>query len=153
MLTCLMDALSRNHDVSLYSLKNLPQSGIHGINREQIHIYCKEMNLYEKVRRSAADFLVTKTPLFSSALGCRLYAAARYTSGFKKALTNHLNKHQYDVVIFGSGFEDSLLLALTKNKLLPSMRILTWSHASYDNYFTNMGSFFSRYMKEAIKAY
>ena len=45
MLTCLMDALSRNHDVSLYSLKNLPQSGIHGINREQIHIYCKEMNL------------------------------------------------------------------------------------------------------------
>ena len=47
MLTCLMDALSRNHDVSLYSLKNLPQSGIHGINREQIHIYCKEMNLYE----------------------------------------------------------------------------------------------------------
>ena len=59
VLTCLMDALSRNHDVSLYSLKNLPQSGIHGINREQIHIYCKEMNLYEKVRRSAADFLVT----------------------------------------------------------------------------------------------
>ena len=111
------------------------------------------MNLYEKIRRSAADILVCKTPLFSSALGCRLYAAARYTSGFKKALTNHLNKHQYDVVIFGSGFEDSLLLALTKNKLLPSMRILTWSHASYDNYFTNMGSFFSRYMKEAIKAY
>lgn len=33
------------------------------------------------------------------------------------------------------------------------MRILTWSHASYDNYFTNMGPFFSRYMKEAIKAY
>ena len=33
VLTCLMDALSRNHDVSLYSLKNLPQSGIHGINR------------------------------------------------------------------------------------------------------------------------
>lgn len=153
VLTCLMDALSRNHDVSLYSLKNLPQSGIHGINREQIHIYCKEMNLYEKVRRSAADILVTKTPLFSSALGCRLYAAARYTSGFKKALTNHLNKHQYDVVIFGSGFEDSLLLALTKKKLLPSMRIMTWSHASYDNYFTNMGAFFSRYMKEAIKAY
>ena len=153
VLTCLMDALSRKHDVSLYSLKNLPQSGIQGINREQIHIYCREMNLYEKIRRSAADILVCKTPLFSSALGCRLYAAARYTSGFKKALTNHLNKHQYDVVIFGSGFEDSLLLALTKNKLLPSMRILTWSHASYDNYFTNMGSFFSRYMKEAIKAY
>ncbi len=153
VLTCLMDALSRNHDVSLYSLKNLPQSGINGINREQIHIYCKEMNLYEKVRRSAADILVSKTPLFSSALGCRLYAAARYTSGFKKALTKHLNKHQYDVVIFGSGFEDSLLLALTKKKLLPSMRIMTWSHASYDNYFTNMGSFFSRYMKEAIKAY
>lgn len=148
-----MDALSRKHDVSLYSLKNLPPSGIQGINREQIHIYCREMNLYEKIRRSAADVLVCKTPLFSSALGCRLYAAARYTSGFKKALTNHLNKHQYDVVIFGSGFEDSLLLALTKNKLLPSMRILTWSHASYDNYFTNMGSFFSRYMKEAIKAY
>lgn len=153
VLTCLMDTLSRNHDVSLYSLKNLPQSGINGINREQIHIYCKEMNLYEKVRRSAADILVSKTPLFSSALGCRLYAAARYTSGFKKALTNHLNKHQYDVVIFGSGFEDSLLLALTKKKLLPSMRIMTWSHASYDNYFTNMGSFFARYMKEAIKAY
>ena len=38
VLTCLMDALSRNHDVSLYSLKNLPQSGINGINREQIHI-------------------------------------------------------------------------------------------------------------------
>lgn len=33
------------------------------------------------------------------------------------------------------------------------MRIMTWSHASYDNYFTNMGAFFSRYMKEAIKAY
>lgn len=57
------------------------------------------------------------------------------------------------MVIFGSGFEDSLLLALTKKKLLPSMRIMTWSHASYDNYFTNMGAFFSRYMKEAIKAY
>ena len=82
VLTCLMDALSRKHDVSLYSLKNLPQSGIQGIDREQIHIYCREMNLYEKIRRSAADVLVCKTPLFSSALGCRLYAAARYTSGF-----------------------------------------------------------------------
>ena len=130
VLTCLMDALSRKHDVSLYSLKNLPQSAIKGSDREQIHIYFSEMNLYQKIRRSAADVLVCKTPLFSSALGCRLYAAARYTSGFKKALTNHLNKHQYDVVIFGSGFEDSLLLALTKNKLLPSMRILPWSHAS-----------------------
>ena len=58
VLTCLMDALSRKPDVSLYSLKNLPQSGIQGIDREQIHIYCREMNLYEKIRRSAADVLV-----------------------------------------------------------------------------------------------
>ncbi|WP_300776326.1 hypothetical protein [uncultured Akkermansia sp.] len=80
VLTCLMDALSRNHDVSLYSLKNLPQSGINGINREQIHIYCKEMNLYEKVRRSAADILVSKTPLFSSAPGYTRPRATRQAS-------------------------------------------------------------------------
>lgn len=153
VLTCLMNALSRNHDVSLYSLKNLPQSDAYRMNREQIHIYCKEMNLYEKIRRSAADILVSRTPLFSSAFGCRLYAAARYTTGFKKALADHVNEHQYDVVIFGSGFEDSLLLALIKKRLPPGTKILSWSHSSYDNYFTGMGAFFSRYMKEAIKAY
>lgn len=153
VLTCLMNALSRNHDVSLYSLKNLPQADAYGMNREQIHICCKEMNLYEKMRRSAADILVSRTPLFSSPLGCRLYAAARYTSSFKKALADHIKEHQYDVVIFGSGFEDSLLLALVRKRLPPGTRILAWSHSSYDNYFTGMGVFFSRYMKEAVKAY
>ena len=77
VLTCLMDALSRNHDVSLYSLKNLPQSGINGINREQIHIYCKEMNLYEKVRRSAAKPLCSAPP---SAAGYTRPRATRQAS-------------------------------------------------------------------------
>lgn len=153
VLTCLMNALSHEHDVSLYSLKNFPQSDAYGINRKQIRIYCKEMNLYEKIRRSTADILVSKTPLFSSSFGCRLYAAARYTSSFKKALASHINEHQYDVVIFGSGFEDSLLLALVRSQIPLHTKIISWSHTSYEDYFGIKGNYFSSYFHHALRIF
>lgn len=153
VLTGLMNSLSREHDVSLYSLKNLPQSDAYVINREQIHIYCREMTLYEKIRRSAVDFLVNKTPLFSSSLGCRMYASARYTSSFKKALASHINEHQYDVVIFGSGLEDSLLLSLVRPHIPLHTKTVSWSHTSYEDYFRIKGNYFSRYFHHALRMF
>ncbi|XBD73413.1 hypothetical protein ABFY27_10995 [Akkermansia massiliensis] len=115
-----MNALCREHEISVYCLRRPPLENAYGLDLENIRFFHHEMNVYEKMRRSVMDRLVTRTPLFSSSAGARAYAFLRYTHSFKKRLTSHINRHQYDAVVFGSGFEDSLLLALLRPQLSPA---------------------------------
>lgn len=120
VLTRIMNALCREHEISVYCLRRPPLENAYGLDLENIRFFHHEMNVYEKMRRSVMDRLVTRTPLFSSSAGARAYAFLRYTHSFKKRLTSHINRHQYDAVVFGSGFEDSLLLALLRPRLSPA---------------------------------
>lgn len=140
VLTRIMNALCREHEISVYCLRRPPLENAYGLDLENIRFFHHEMNVYEKMRRSVMDRLVTRTPLFSSSAGARAYAFLRYTHSFKKRLTSHINRHQYDAVVFGSGFEDSLLLALLRPRLSPRTRIISWSHAAYEDYFGFKGA-------------
>ena len=153
VLTRIMNALCREHEISVYCLRRPPLENAYGLDLENIRFFHHEMNVYEKIRRSVMDRLVTRTPLFSSSAGARAYAFLRYTHSFKKRLTSHINRHQYDAVVFGSGFEDSLLLALLRPQLSPRTRIISWSHAAYEDYFGFKGPHFSRYFRHALKRF
>lgn len=153
VLTRIMNALSQEHDISVYCLKQAPLINAYGLELEKIKFFHTEMNLYEKIRRTLMDKIIRKTPLCSSSWGARLYASLRYTHSFKKNLQEHINTHQYDLVIFSSGFEDSLLLALIQPNLLPSIKTAAWSHTSYEDYFTVKGPYFARYFTNAIKIF
>lgn len=153
VLTRIMNALCREHEISVYCLRRPPLENAYGLDLENIRFFHHEMNVYEKIRRSVTDRLVTRTPLFSSSAGARAYAFLRYTHSFKKRLTSHINRHQYDAVVFGSGFEDSLLLALLRPRLSPRTRIISWSHAAYEDYFGFKGAHFSRYFHHALKRF
>ena len=153
VLTRIMNALCREHEISVYCLRRPPLENAYGLDLENIRFFHHEMNVYEKMRRSVMDRLVTRTPLFSSSAGARAYAFLRYTHSFKKRLTSHINRHQYDAVVFGSGFEDSLLLALLRPRLSPRTRIISWSHAAYEDYFGFKGPHFSRYFRHALKRF
>lgn len=150
VLTRIINALSEEHSISVYCLKRPPLINTYGLNLDKIRFFHHEMNTYEKVRRSLLDKMVSKTPLFSSSIGARIYALLKYTHSFKKRLSDHINRYQYDVVIFGSGFESSLLLSLVKPHLHARVKIISWSHSAYDDYFGVKGKFFSTYFHHAI---
>ena len=118
VLTRIMNALCREHEISVYCLRRPPLENAYGLDLENIRFFHHEMNVYEKMRRSVMDRLVTRTPLFSSSAGARAYAFLRYTHSFKKRLTSHINRHQYDAVVFGSGFEDIANMVVPKNFFL-----------------------------------
>lgn len=153
VLTRVMNALAREHEISVYCLRQPPLENAYGLNLDRIRFFHHEMSLYEKIRRSVMDRLVTRTPLFSSAAGARAYALLRYTRAFKKRLANHINSQRYDAVIFGSGFEDSLLLALVQPRLSPGTRTISWSHAAYEDYFGFKGPHFARYFRHALQRF
>lgn len=153
VLTRVMNALAPDHEISVYCLRQPPLENAYGLDLDRIRFFHHEMNLYEKVRRSVMDRLVTRTPLFSSPAGARAYALLRYTHSFKKRLATHLNREGYDAVVFGSGFEDSLLLALVQPHLPPGTRTISWSHAAYEDYFGFKGPHFARYFRHALRQF
>ena len=86
VLTRIMNALCREHEISVYCLRRPPLENAYGLDLENIRFFHHEMNVYEKMRRSVMDRLVTRTPLFSSSAGARAYAFLRYTSSSGPAL-------------------------------------------------------------------
>lgn len=82
VLTRIMNALCREHEISVYCLRRPPLENAYGLDLENIRFFHHEMNVYEKMRRSVMDRLVTRTPLFSSSAGARAYAFLRYTHSF-----------------------------------------------------------------------
>ena len=152
-LTQTANALTNRHEVSIYCLRKAPIIDAYGLNRSKIRMFHHEMNLYEKIRRSIVDVLTRRTPVFASRIGAYLYGFLRYTRSYKRKLINNLNAEKYDAVIFGSGFEDSLLLAIIKPQIPSTTRIISWSHASYDDYFSAKGKYFSKYFSYAVANY
>lgn len=62
VLTRIMNALCREHEISVYCLRRPPLENAYGLDLENIRFFHHEMNVYEKMRRSVMDRLVTRTP-------------------------------------------------------------------------------------------
>lgn len=153
VLSRILNSLCEEHEISLYLLRNPPLINAYGIKINKIAFYHREMSFIEKIRRSIVDKIVYKTSFFSSEKGSRIYARLRYTRSFKYELIEYLNENKFDVVIFASGFEDSLLLALIQPFLDKSIKIISWSHASYNDYFYMKPQCYSIYLSHVLKLY
>lgn len=55
VLTRIMNALCREHEISVYCLRRPPLENAYGLDLENIRFFHHEMNVYEKMRRSVMD--------------------------------------------------------------------------------------------------
>lgn len=150
VLTNTLNYLSKSHELHVYCLKSEPIVDAYNLNRSSIVFYHREMTLCEKFRRSGADLLLNKTPLFSSYIGAKLFPLIRYSKKYRDDLLYYLDKERFDIVVYATGLHESLLLDTVRKSLKNRPRLVAWSHLSYELTFKN--KYISTHLNNLVKS-
>lgn len=138
----IVNSLCNDFDVTIFCLKKEHfVENIYNVDKERVRFYYHEMTMLQKVRRSIADKIAVSTKSFTYSWSAKYYPILKYSRKYLQKMINHINQEKYDIVIFSSGFEDSLQLAYIKNYLNAQIKLVSWSHASFNDYFETKGKF------------
>lgn len=152
----LVNSLSQNfyYDISILCLKQQKYfQNIYKIDTRKVKFTYLELSLIQKIRRDIFGYIFSKFPIFTSHFMVKLYPKLRYPRSYLLKIINYINQNEFDIVIFSSGFEDCLQLAIIKHQLHSNINLIAWSHASFLNYFEGKGRMLSINQQAVWKHY
>lgn len=138
IISSIVNELSLKEDVEIkiLCLKNKRFfQNVYDIDTNRVEFTFMELSNLQKVRREIANRLFSKIVKTGSDKLLYKYPYIKYAPSYLKKIVNWINANNFDSVMFSSGFEDCIQLAIIKKWINPNVRLIAWSHASFKDYF------------------
>lgn len=145
-ISSLVNELSKNDDIELKILCLKEEKffqNVYNIDTKKVEFTFMELSNVQKARREIANRLFEKIVKTGSDRLLYKFPYIKYASSYLKRISSWINKHEFDIVMFSSGFEDSIQLAIIKDEISPEVKLIAWSHASFKDYFREDGGLYS----------
>lgn len=147
IISSLVNELSQNDDIEIKILclkeKRFFQN-VYGIDVTRVDFSFMELSNAQKARREVANRLFEKIVKTGSDKLLYKFPYIKYASSYLKKISSWINNNEFDIVMFSSGFEDSIQLAIIKEQISPHVKLIAWSHASFKDYFREEGGLYSK---------
>lgn len=137
VVSALISNLSNFYDVKVLCLKKEKFfQNVYGIDTGRVEFSFMEMTLFQKIRREYVNRIYWKGK-FSKEFWMKNFIRLKYSRFYLKRIAKWINENEFDVVIFASGFEDSIQLAAIQPMLKYNPKLISWSHGGFRYYFGN----------------
>lgn len=134
MVSSLINNLADDVDFKVLSLKKRKFfENIYSIDTDKVKFEFIEMNVIQKARREIVNRGYLRR--FSEDFRLNNYVRIKYSSFYLNKIARWINKNNFDVVMFATGFEDCIQLAAIKNKIKTPTKLVAWSHCEFSHYF------------------
>ena len=136
ILSSLVNALSEQIEVKILCLKRETAfENVYHINTSRVAIDFMELTFVQKLRRELVNRLYAHTDFACYPKLLYAYPWLRFAHSYLSGITKWVNSNHFDIVVFGSGFEDCIQLAAIKPRVSTHTKLVAWSHASFKDYF------------------
>lgn len=146
IISSLVNELSQNNDIEIKILclkeKRFFQN-VYDIDVRRVDFSFMELSNVQKARREVANRLFGKIVKTGSDKLLYRFPYIKYAASYLKKISSWINNNGFDIVMFSSGFEDSIQLAIIKEQISPHVKLIAWSHASFKDYFREEGGLYS----------
>lgn len=108
---------------------------VYGIDTQKVEFSFMELTPFQKLRREIANKMfsgIVKTGINNLLY---LFPYIKYADSYLNKIASWINTNSFDIVMFSSGFEDSIQLAAIKERINNNIKLISWSHASFKDYF------------------
>lgn len=137
VLSSLLNNISDDFEIKVLCLKDKSFfQNVYNIDTFKIEFSFFEMTLAQKIRRELINKLFQKG-LMSKKFWTNYYLPLKYAKSYLLKIAKWINQNEFDIVVFSTGFEDSIQLAALKDLISSNTKIVTWSHAAFTDYFRN----------------
>lgn len=138
IISSVVNELLLHNEVELKILclkeKNFFQN-VYGIDVNRVEFTFMELSNTQKARREVANRLYETVVKIGSKKLLYYYPYMKYASSYLNKMVSWINQNEFDIVMFSSGFEDCIQLAIIKERISPHVKLIGWSHASFKDYF------------------
>lgn len=138
IISSVVNELLLHNEVELKILclkeKNFFQN-VYGIDVNRVDFTFMELSNTQKARREVVNRLYETVVKTRSKKLLYYYPYMKYASSYLNKMASWINRNEFDIVMFSSGFEDCIQLAIIKERISPHVKLIGWSHASFKDYF------------------
>lgn len=146
VVSSLINNLSDDVEIKVLSLKKRKFfENVYSIDTRKVEFSFMEMNALQKARREVVNRGYLRR--FSEEFRLNNFVRIKYSPFYLNKIASWINKNQFDVVMFATGFEDCIQLAAIKKKIKTPTKIIAWSHCEFGHYF-----WFSKKPKDTFSA-
>lgn len=136
ILSSMINELSTQVDISVLCLKDKSFfQNVYGIDTDKVQFSFMELTNMQKARREIANFFFSHIDYSKSIFLQDLYLNIRFANSYLNKIATWANEGSFDVVVFSTGFEGCIQLAILRDKIKPTTKLVAWSHASFKDYF------------------
>lgn len=125
-----------NIEIKILCLKEKRHfQNVYDIDVNRVEFTYMELSKLQKLRREIANRLFVKIAKRENDRLLYMFPYIKYASSYLNKISFWINSCDLDVVMFSSGFEDCIQLAIIKKQIRPHVKLVAWSHASFKDYF------------------
>lgn len=135
VVSTLISNLTEDFDIKVLCLKKEKFfQNVYNIDTKKVEFAFTEMTFLQKIRREFANRVLCKNNM---SFLIKKYPYLKYSTSYLKQIAAWINNNEFDIVIFSTGFEDCLQLAVIKPMLITTPKLIAWSHTGFSYYFEN----------------